>query len=457
MNASIRTKVPYSRCRGRSWTSSVVSCQDRDEAGMKSSPKKSWLTSTAVRKRFPEVDLHTMNALIEVWDEVVHQIIEEMLTLSETNDVELHINVREDMVMELARLQHWLAEQVVEKRVKGRELSSIDIKQEREECLGSQGVATILGTARIVHEQIWSKRLTERWKPKSVKAIEREAKPKKTALSVKPVGKNHFIPRWFIRDHWATDGKVLRWRRSPDGWRATRRGFGEWGYRRKLYSDPLEAYFGLLEGDAKRPIEMLLEMIPLNAPQREALVGFLVIQILRNPYTISALHESLVPVIDELGYGDDPEMPRKAYESLYRNNEFYHRIASPVMWSSWAMVRSERPVFVLPDTFCARVGAMDGIRLIVPLTPTFCFVTLPSLEQEKRIVPFRIRSDEQLGRRIALVLAQAAAEEFLSDWEFGPVEGEAESPDELLMDIARVVAATAEDGEVSWPLTPQRR
>ena len=424
---------------------------------MKSSPKKSWLTSTAVRKRFPEVDLHTMNALTEVWDEVVHQIIEEMLTLSEANDAELHINVREDMVMELALLQHSLAEQVVEKRVKGREFSSIDPKQEREECLGSQGAETIRGTARIVHEQIWSRRLEDRWKPKSAKAIEREAKPKKTTLAVQPVGKNHFIPRWFIRDHWATDGKVLRWRRTHNGWQAARRGFGAWGYRRKLYSDFLEAYFGLLEGDGKRPIEMLLEMIPLNAPQREALVGFLVIQVLRNPYTMSALHKSLAPVIDELGYGDDPEMPRKAYESLYRDNGFYHRIASPVMWSSWAMVRSERPVFVLPDTFCARIGAMEGMRLIVPLTPNVCFVTLPSHEHEKRIVPFHVRADEELCRRIARVLTQAAAEEFLSDREFVPVEGEAESPDELLKDIAELVAATAEDEQVSWPFGRQRR
>ncbi len=416
---------------------------------MKSSPKKSWLTGTAVRKRLPEVDHHTMKALTEVWDEVVHQIIEEMLTLSETDDVELHINVREDMVMELARLQHWLAERVVEKRLKGRELSSIEPKQEREECLGSKGAETIFGTARIVHEHIWSKRLEERWKPKSVKAIEREAKPKKATLAVKPVRRNHFIPRWFIRDQWATDGKVLRWRRTPDGWQASRRGFGEWGYRRKLYSDPLEAYFGLLEGDAKRPIEMLLEMHPLNAPQREALAGFLVIQVLRNPYTISALHGALAPLIADLGHGDDSEMPRKAYESLYRNNEFYNRIASPVMWSRWAVVRSRRPVFVLPDTFCARVGAMDGMRLIVPLAPTVCFVTLPSLEQEKRIVPFHVRAEEELCRRIALVLAQAAADEFLSHREFVPVEGEAESPDDLLKGIAEVVAATAEDEEVS--------
>ena len=197
------------------------------------------------------------------------------MTLSKANNVELHINVREDMVMELARLQFWLAERVVEKRVTGRELSSIDPEQEREECLGPEGADTIHGTARMVHERIWSKRLEERWKPKSAKAIEREANPKLAKLAVKPVGKNHFIPRWFIRDHWATDGKVLRWRRTPDGWTSSKCGFGEWGYRHKLYSDPLEAYFSLLEGDAKRPIEMLLETHPLNSPQREALVGSL--------------------------------------------------------------------------------------------------------------------------------------------------------------------------------------
>ena len=240
---------------------------------MKRFSKKSWVSGTVVRKLFPEVEHHSIDALTAVWDEVVDRIISEMMTLSKANNVELHINVREDMVMELARLQFWLAERVVEKRVTGRELSSIDPEQEREECLGPEGADTIRGKARMVHERIWSKRLEERWKPKSAKAIEREANPKLAKLAVKPVGKNHFIPRWFIRDHWATDGKVLRWRRTPDGWTSSKCGFGEWGYRHKLYSDPLEAYFSLLEGDAKRPIEMLLKTHPLNSPQREALVG----------------------------------------------------------------------------------------------------------------------------------------------------------------------------------------
>ena len=197
---------------------------------MKRSSEKSWVSGTVIRKLFPELEHHSIDALTAVWDEVVDQVIIEMMTLSEANKVELHINVREDMVMELVQLQFWLAERVVEKRVAGRELSSIDPEQEREECLGSEGADIIHGTARMVHERIWSRRLEERRKPKSAKAIEREANPKLAKLAVKPVGKNHFISRWFIRDHWATEGKVLRWRRTPDGWTSSKRGIGLWGY-----------------------------------------------------------------------------------------------------------------------------------------------------------------------------------------------------------------------------------
>ncbi len=415
---------------------------------MKRCSEKSWISGTVVRKLFPELEHHLIDALTAVWDEIVDRVIIEMMMLSEANKVELHINVREDMVMELVQLQFWLAERVVEKRVTGRELSSIDPEQEREECLGSEGADIIRGMARMVHERIWSRRLEERWKPKSAKAIEREANPKLAKLPIKPVGKNHFISRWFIRDHWATNDKVLRWRRTPDGWMSFRREFSQWGHLPKLYSDPLEAYFSLLEGDAKSPIEMLLKTHPLNSPQREALIGFLVIHILRNPYTIAAIQDAIAPVIAELGHGDDPEMPPKAYESLYRNNEFYDRIAAPLMWSPWAIVRSDHPVFVLPDTFCTRATTKEGMRLIVPLTPNVCFVTLPGIERQKPIIPRNMRVGEDLSRRISLVLTHAAAEEFLSHPNFIPLEGNVESPNDLLEDIAEILEATTEDEDI---------
>ena len=323
---------------------------------MKRSPKKSWLSCPVVRRLFPQVELPSIDALTGIWDEVIDRIIDEMMALHKTNHTELHINIREEMTLRLAQLQSWVAEWVVEKRTTGRDLPSIDPSEEREECLGQESEGTISATAHIIYERFWSKLLEQRWKPKSAKAIEREANPKRTKLPVKPVTKNHFIPRWFIRDYWSTNGKILRWRRTLDSWTSSKRPFGQWGYHRKLYSDRLEAYLSLLDGDTKQPIQMLLETHPLNPPQREALVGFLVIQFLRNPYFIARLQQGLAPIIAELGDDGDPEMPRKAYESLYRNNELYHRIAAPLMWSPWAIVRSERPVFLLPDTFAIRAG-----------------------------------------------------------------------------------------------------
>ena len=125
---------------------------------MKRSSRKSSFCDSAVRRLFPEVEHESIGALTAIWDEVVDRIINEMLTLSEANSVELHINVREEMVMELASLLAWLAEQVVEKRVAGRELSSIDPDEEQKECLGSEGAAIISATARIVNDNCWSKR-----------------------------------------------------------------------------------------------------------------------------------------------------------------------------------------------------------------------------------------------------------------------------------------------------------
>ena len=412
-------------------------------------PNESLLSDAVIRQLCPGAEHQSMNDLTTIWDEVVYRIIDEMMMLQKANKTTLHIDVQAGMVLDLARIQLLMAKRVVEYRVTGRDLSSIDPRQEREECLGSGGAETISTIARIIYEHIWSKRLEERWKPKSVKAFEREENPKRAKLPVKQVNRNHFIPRWFIRDHWATDDKVLRWQRTSNGWKSLERGFGQWGYGNKLYSDRLEAYFSLLEQDAKCPVQMLLKRYPLNSPQREALIGFLVIQILRNPYFIAGLQQRLAPVMAELGHGGNTEMARKAYELLYRNDQLYDRIASSLMWSPWVVIHSERPVFVLPDTFAVRAGATDGTRLIVPLTPTVCFATLPGYEQQKHIIPYHVRASENLSRMIALTLKQAAAKEFLSHPDFSPLEGDSESPNDVVSDIARAVEATTEDEEIS--------
>lgn len=367
-------------------------------------------------------------ALATVWDEVVHRIVEAVLSHEDGQERELHINVKAEMVHELARLQLMLAEKVVTNRSASQDWSEIDPAAERQACFGPAGQAMIESTGRLFYEHVWRKYMEERWLPKSRKASERQANPPRPAtLAVKPVRNQHFISRWFIRDYWAMGDKTTRWRRGADGWSRDDILFARWGHRSRTWDDRLEAYFALLEGDAKQPIQRLLATTPLNPPQQEAFVGYLVIHLLRNPALIDGLRQYNRELLEDAAVAAGKafdEMAQAAHGTLFRNNELYDRLARPLLWSQWAIVSSEVPVFVLPDAFCAR-GHVDGeLRLIVPLTPCKCFVTLAAKEREKRVVPFRHAADPALAGSLSQLLVQAAASEFLSDSGFsGGSEG----------------------------------
>lgn len=391
-----------------------------------------------VVKLYPELGNDVIDPLAAIWDEVVHRIVGKM-TEMESDNGSLHINVREEMILELAKLQLYIGEAVVRRRISDRDPTTIDPAIERAECFNAAGQRMIEGTARILHDRVWSRLLNERWLPKSRAALERETNPKPRRLSLKPVGKNHFIPLWFIRDHWSFDGRVTRWRREADGWVSRRRSFGEWGFRHNLYSDDIEAYLGLIEGDAKRPIQMLLATEPLNQPQRLALVAFLVVQILRSPFLIERLEQQLMPLLAELGGEGEGLTARDVYSSLYAS-DLMDRLGHPFMWSRWALVTTSSPMVVLPDTFGARADLGDGLRMIAPLTPSVCFVTMPGREQDKRIVPAHHYADERLSSRISSVLRRTAVKEFLSHpgYSADGLHGEATIED-VLADIQSAV------------------
>ncbi|MDW3224175.1 MAG: DUF4238 domain-containing protein [Paracoccaceae bacterium] len=336
------------------------------------------------------------------------------------DDAELHIDLREEMILELARLQIWLGERVVEQRINNRPPNTINPEVEREACLGPKGADTISRTARMAYDHVWKKITDERWKPKSTNALKRAKNPRKAKLAVKPVAKNHFIPRWFLKDNWATDDLLRRWQCTKKGWTSSPRNFGKWGFRHALYSDQLEAYFALLEGDAKRPVEMLLDTRPLNGPQREAFVGFLIIQMLRNPHFIETIEKDIALMIAEGGHDNVPKTARQVYETLFQNNELYNRFAQPIIQSRWAIVKSNTPIFVLPDRFSLQEDLGDGLRTIVPLTPKACFVTLLDREVEKRVVPYFLLADEALARRISATLIAGSKSEFVSHPDFVP-------------------------------------
>lgn len=404
----------------------------------------------ALQRYYPGLPSDKAALLAQIWDAVVDRVITRMLELSSDHLVTLHVNIKAEMAEELGRLILYLSEQVVAKRVGEHDPATIDLELERAECLEGDGVEAIENTAQNLATRVWIKKYDERWGPKSEAALAKEANPKTTQLSVKPVGDNHFVPRWFVKQYWARDARLRRYRKKADGtWVTGYVGSGGWAYRKHLYSDEREAYFQLVEGDAKRPIKKLLETSPLTPPEQEALMGYFVIQSMRFPFFIEGMSrgvQALVP--DDYRNWAAPEERKTIllYDALFENNALYSKIANPLFWSEWALVKSSLPVFILPDTSMAQVRLGEESRIIVPLTPDTCFVTLPSLEHKKRVVPHQLQADDDLAREISRLLVASAKSEFAVHPDYILDVGEVPDGRDLLERISQKVELLRHDG-----------
>lgn len=353
-----------------------------------------------------------------IWDEVLSSVIKEMLNHAKPNIGELHVNLREEMALEMARLMSFISERIVSDRMSGRLISEINPTIEREQCFSEAGRNKISNTAVNCAEHIWIKKYNERWKPKSEAALKKEEVKRKTKVIAKKVEENHFIPKSFIKRYWSEGQFVYKSIKTSSGVENKNRiPLGSWGFRINLYSDYLEAYFGLVEGDAVKPIEMVLKVEPLNYPQREALIGFIVIQRIRNPHFMESLAKSMAPVVaNEVGEdkAKDRTYMKRVYETLYSQNEFYDQLARPILFSRWVVVRSETPDFLLPDA-CNLFGSHKGQQYVfMPLTPRDCLIVLPIPVDEPRIVPHYIKATESMVKDISYILYRAARNEFLS-------------------------------------------
>lgn len=380
-------------------------------------------TKAILLKRVPLAEPHDLDSISAIWDEVVSAIIGKMLEYCDPYISDLHINLREEMTFELAKARLSIAENVVNDRLSDRLFEQIDERLERESCFNEKGTAKIANTAMIYAEHVWLKIYNERWKPKTEAEIKREASPKKVSpLALKRVEDNHFVPKSFIKRYWSENGIIFQFTKNTNGECVREeKPFSKWGFLRNLYSEKLEAYFGLLEGDADRPLRMLLSVEPLNRPNREALVGFIVIQILRNPYFMEALNYQMKPIVaDKVGSGREgnADYMRLVYETLYENNDFYNKLSGPIYRNRWVMVRSNNSEFVLPDT-CNISGMYDGERYVfMPITPKDCLVILPFAAPEIRIVPHYINADAALSRDISSILIGTAKKTFLAGKSF---------------------------------------
>lgn len=395
----------------------------------------------------PSASPQKAEQLAKVWDEVVSSIIEEMLANANPKMDDLHIDLREEMTLELAKLIFFISEKVVADRMSGRTINDINPQVEHEQCFSLEGKERISNTAKNCTDRIWLRRYTERWKPKTEAALRKGKKQKKRIIAPKKVEENHFVPKSFIKRYWSEGQFVYRSVKTPEGLEEKKKiPLGSWGFRKNLYSDSLEAYFGLLEGDAVRPIQMMLNVEPLNRPQREALIGFIVIQRIRNPHFMESIEKSVAPVVASEVGADKVENKlymRAVYETLYSQNDFYDKLARPIMYSRWVVVRSETPDFVLPDV-CNLFGRYEGRQYVfMPLTPKDCLVVLPIELKEPGIVPHYIKASSSTVSDVSYALRCAAKNEFLSgsDASFTDIKEEPNKVmQRIILSLAKITA-----------------
>ena len=406
------------------------------------------MTASIILKRSPDSLAFDVAKVSAIWDEVVTLIIQKMIEYSVKKFAAIHINLREEMALELAKLTLFISEKVVEDRLQGRLLNNVDETAEHNFCFNHDGLKKIEQTALNLANSVWLKIYKERWEKKSEAFLDKEKNPKTKKITPKPVEDNHFIPKSFIRRYWSSGQYIFKFCIAANGEvQKEKIGLGQWGFAKNLYSDHLEAYLGFLEGDAVRPMEMLLNVEPLNRPQRESLLGFIVIQKLRNPQFMDVLKRQMTPIVASTTDGGkelDKEYMRSVYETLYHQNDFYDKLARPILYSKWVIVRAEKPIFVLPDT-CNIFGRYDTNQyVIMPLTPTDCLVILPIQVSEIRIVPHYIKADSKLAKDISVVLVLNAKNEFLADEKYlheGAVtEGLNKITQRIILSIARIIA-----------------
>jgi len=401
-----------------------------------------------LEKLFPDAEESHIEKVSVIWDNIIHQIIVKMLELSKPHIDELHINLREEITLELARLQLYLGEQVVKDRLAGRSLNQISVDEERDVIMSTDITKKIENTATIFSENIWIKKYNERWKPKTKVALQKDSVPKKTKFVPKEVTSNHYIPKFFIKRYWSKDGNVCQYTKIGNFIKSSIISFGQWGHLNNLYSDELEAYLGLIEGDAFRPLDMLLKVEPLNRPQKEALVGFIVIQRLRNPAFISILRENMRQIVKDIvgkDQSDDQKYMRKVYETLYGDNDFYDRVARPVFENRWVIVRSKRPCFVLPD-ISNIFGVYENLQyVIMPITPNDCLIVMPIKETVERIIPHYVSPQEDVVNDISKALISLSKKEFIADKEIILDGYNEEEPDKIIeriiLSITKIIAA----------------
>jgi hypothetical protein len=146
-----------------------------------------------------------------------------MLDIANPKMDELHINLREEIAHELAKLMLFISEKVVSDRIDGRSVNEIDYHIEREQCFSLEGKERISNTAENCAKQIWLRKYNERWKPKAEAALRKEKNHSKRLLYLKRLKKIILSPSPLLKDTGLKDNLSTEPSRRQKGLRKKRR------------------------------------------------------------------------------------------------------------------------------------------------------------------------------------------------------------------------------------------
>jgi Protein of unknown function (DUF4238) len=351
-------------------------------------------------RRCPDLDRVVAYKLSRTWSAALDRIITRMFDICEREDgLTLHVDHRAEAAFELGRLLLFLGKSILDAKAKVKPLDQYDPDAEEALIQTEDEQNKINNTARNMADGVW-KPLTAKWRAKRP-LIERADAPGRAHQLRKPAKPPpyrkhmHYVPQ-STTQQWAHErsSKFLVYAIGVDGEvRARPRTPKSWGAATSLYSQRLEHLLGLIEGDARRPYQKLVDVIPLSELERRQWVAFLIAQHVRTPRFIRRNIHHLKGWIERKAfpYPTSPAHLGRAFETLFTNNDLYRAYYQLITGRAWEVVRAaDGLTFLKGDNPAVITGRKADWtwRLIYPLTPTRCFIAGPAPEREPgRIIP----------------------------------------------------------------------
>lgn len=398
-----------------------------------------------LQKLKPELGSKLQLELSSILDKVISLILEKMFIFEKAKykNEQIHYLLKEDMQFELAKLISFISGIVVKDGIKNINFLDFNIEEENEKYFNDAGLIKINNTASELFINIWDKQYLI-WVHKTKNLLQKEQnKEVQKTRNPSVVNINHFITKSFIKDYWSNNELKVNLV-TKKSFKNKYCSYGKFGHQSNIYSDRLEDFFSLLEGDAKQPLKKLINLVPINRLEKEAIVAFIMIHYLRNPYHFKLKFEELfceLPNVKE--YTKTNNSYLYIYETIFKNNELYGILTKNILRNKWVLLNSEEKLFILPDTALYYNQKNDGQIIVFPISPKKCLIILN--EEDLRLEALRsITKSKSLTINQSMIfskfLIDISAKNMLVDKNFFNYQDEILSTTSYIENIIQIIS-----------------